>query len=510
MLRTGGRTGQQYVCRLPGRRLDDEFIFFYLYVGSVFDVYCFHFGPLRTLGSHYSPRKNNDRDLTLHALPFMQAIVWSFDVFGRLGVACYPPTVSVILRILMVHNAYAKPSGEEHAVSAITHLLKQRGHEIIAYGRSSADIAPTLAGKSKAFFSGIYNFRTRAEIIRLLDSTRIDLVQIQNLYPQISAAILRPCSERGIPVVMRCPNYRLFCPTGLHLHKSQICERCAGGREWNCIFQNCEHDRMKSLGYAIRNAFSRISGMIEDNVCLFIVLSHFQKSKFIENGIPAERIAVISNYETLSPGPLEDNTDPGETISFVGRPSAEKGIACFVDAARALPEYSFAVAGDPTQIRDLMVKSPPNVRYWGFLSGSELDEFYRRTKIFVYSGIWFEGFPNVVTRAMAAGKPVISSRIGAMPEIVTENETGMLFEPGNVRELTDRIRMLYPDTDRCRALGASGRAKVQREYSADAVYPALMDAYARARKIAGSHRVNKKRTQHLCDSGRKESKAWHF
>lgn len=385
------------------------------------------------------------------------------------------------MRLLMVHNEYARPSGEEHAAAAIATLLTRRGHQVAWYRKSSAALAGSLSGRIRAFFSGIYNPQTRTEISGLLDAGPVDFVQMQNLYPQLSSSIFKPCRDRDLPIVMRCPNYRLFCPTGLHLCREQLCERCAGGREWQCVMNNCTGQRLKSLGYAMRNAFARHFRMITGNVSLFIVLSEFQKRKFIANGIDPERIAVVPNFAASPPRPRDPGL--GETISFVGRLSPEKGIGLFIEAARRLPQYSFAVAGDAEPMPGLAESAPPNVRFHGFLKDEALDEFYRRTRIFVYPGIWYEGFPNVVTRAMAAGKPVISSRIGAMPEIVTENETGVLFEPGNVEGLSEQIQKLFSDPQRCEALGRAGRVKVQREYTAEVVYRRLMDAYAQAKQL---------------------------
>ena len=382
------------------------------------------------------------------------------------------------MRLLMVHNYYARPSGEEEAVSAIASMLSAAGHQIVWYRKSSASLAGSFRGGVSAFFSGIYNPRSRTEIGGLLNSGMFDVVQVQNLYPQISPAIFKPCRDRGVPIVMRCPNYRLFCPIGLHLCQGQVCERCAGGRELWCVINNCAGNRIKSLGYALRNAFARHFRMIVGNVSLFIVSSEFQKKKFIANGIDPERIAIVPNFEASPASPM--NPDLGDTISFAGRLSPEKGIGLFIEAARRLPEYPFAVAGDTAQMPALVESAPPNVRFHGFLNGRDLDEFYRRTRIFVYSGLWYEGFPNVVTRAMAAGKPVISSRIGAMPEIVTEDQTGIFYEPGNIDELSERIRNLFCDPEQCQALGRAGRAKVQREYTAEVAYRRLMDAYARA------------------------------
>jgi len=392
------------------------------------------------------------------------------------------------MRVLMIHNEYAKPSGEEHASQAIADLLTQHGHEVDWHRRSSAEIAGSVAGRAKALFTGIYNPCSRRRVKRVLTERDYDVVQVQNLYPLLSPAILGPVRRAGVPLVMRCPNYRVFCPNGLHLVKAQVCERCLGfGREAWCILRNCERSPLKSTGYAIRNAVARVSGMIVRNVNVFIVQSEFQKGRFAAGGIEPDRMVVVSG---VTPRSAEDEPPgTGRTISFVGRLSEEKGITDFIDAARELPDLEFAVAGDTAGADALVAAAPPNVRFAGFVSGADLETFYRETKVFVCPSKWYEGFPNVITRAMVAGKPVVTSRIGALPEIVDDGETGLVFTPGDVNELVDRIRRLAGDAAMCRALGAAGREKAARLYCEDAVYRKLEQAYARAGELARAGRV---------------------
>jgi len=305
-------------------------------------------------------------------------------------------------------------------------------------------------------------------------------VQVQNLYPFISPSIFRPCRERGIPVVMRCPNYRLFCPSGLHLHRGKLCERCLGaGRELWCVLRNCEGSIPKSVGYALRNASARLSRSILDGVDVFIVLSEFQKRRFMDQGIPADRIAILPNIapqasEGCVPG-------AGSTVSYLGRIAEEKAFDEFAAAARALPDIPFVAAGDVKAGQEYLVQNlPPNLTWLGFLKDGGLDAFVRETRIFVSPSRCFEGFPNTVAMMMAHGKPVVATRIGALPEIVEEGRTGLLYGPGHADELAERIRELWENRARCRQLGSAGREKALTEYSADAVYERLMEIYGRA------------------------------
>lgn len=384
--------------------------------------------------------------------------------------------------ILIAHNDYARFSGEENAVRTMGDVLTEFGHTVSWLRASSAIIDNRLSMKIRALASGFHNPAAGLRMERRLSEKAFDIVQVQNLYPFLSPAILYPPRRLRLPVVMRTPNYRLFCPTGLHLSRGKVCERCLGGREWNCVLRNCMDDPFKSIGYAMRNAFARVRRSIIDNVTLFIVLSRFQRQRFIEGGIAPERIAILPNIAPDAPG--GPSTGPGDGIAFVGRVSPEKGITTFLDAAARLPDKKFIVAGETSSMPGIEKRATENVTFTGFLKGPALDALFEQSRILVFPSMWFEGFPNVIAKAMSHGKPVIAGRIGAIPEIVAENSTGLLFEPGNAAELTDRITRLYARPERCRELGENGRRKAAAEYSREAYYRTLMESYARAAELA--------------------------
>lgn len=386
------------------------------------------------------------------------------------------------MKVLYVHNEYAKPSGEEHAAGELMNLLWEHGHEVRWFTRSSAEIANSSYGKMKALVAGIYNPFSALKLSKVLDEFKPDIVHVQNLYPLLSSAIFAPIRKRGIPVVMRCPNYRLFCPQGLSLDPSgKICERCWGGHETNCARFNCLGSRAKSIGYAARNAYGRISENIMNGVDVFIVQSEFQKQKFIEQGIPASKLGILAgispHIETSNP----DNT--GEWVSFVGRVSAEKGISEFIEAARLNHEIPFKVAGNIDSHFKMPKDLPNNIEFVGFRKGEELDEFYINSRIIVVPSKWYEGFPNVIVRGMLHHKPIITSNVGAMQSIIDHNINGLLVNPGDSKGLSEAIKDLYLDEGKCRKFGADGNQKASTLYSRDTIYNDLMDIYHKAEVI---------------------------
>ena len=388
------------------------------------------------------------------------------------------------MRILMVHNDYGRKSGEERAAESIATLLEHNGHQVDWFRKSSEQLLDSASGAAKAFFTGIHSPGSRREIETVLDQNQYDLVQVQNLYPLLSPSVLKPIRQRKIPLVMRCPNYRLFCPNGLHLSDAKVCEKCLGGKEYWCVIKNCERNLPKSIGYALRTATARISGAILNNVDVFVVLTEFQRRRFLDQGIPANQLAIVPNYAESPEATGYDS--PGELVTYLGRPSQEKGIWEFLEAARSLPEIPFAVAGSKEALPEAVASAPPNVDFVGFLSGDDLSRFLQQTRILVVPSRCFEGFPNTIVQAMSYARPVICSRNGGMPEIVEEGVTGLLYDSTSVPELIQQIRNLYSDIPTCREMGMAGRERAGKLFDGKACYAKLMDAYDLAFRRHGS------------------------
>lgn len=386
------------------------------------------------------------------------------------------------MKVLYIHNEYSRPSGEEHASGEIVELLCEHGHEVRWFKRSSAEIINSKIGMIKSFFTGIYNFSSAKALKKVLKEYQPDIVHVQNLYPLISVSIFKVLKEYGKPVVMRCPNYRLFCPNGLCLDSDgTVCEKCWGkGKETWCIRKNCMNNTFKSVGYAARNAFARITGKIRNGVDVFIVQSEFQKKKFESQGIPAKQIGILPG---IAPIVKNNNTNTiGEFVTFVGRVSAEKGIYEFIEAARSLPNIPFKVAGNLDSSFVMPEDIPSNIEFVGFYKGEALNELYLKSRIIVVPSKWYEGFPNVIVRAMLLKRPVITTNIGAMQSIIDNEINGLLVPPANSLSLTKAINNLWSNTDLCIEMGIKGKEKADALYSRNEIYKSLMDIYNKAKE----------------------------
>ncbi|OQC16092.1 MAG: Alpha-D-kanosaminyltransferase [Lentisphaerae bacterium ADurb.Bin082] len=387
------------------------------------------------------------------------------------------------MHILYIHNDYAKPSGEETAAEAIVALLKEHGHEVEWHRRSSAEIAGSFWGQIKSLFTGLVNPCEAKAVIKHIQDFKPDLVQVQNIYPLLSPSIFPAIRKCGVPIVMRCPNYRLFCPNGLCCDmQGHVCEECFGGHEWRCAIKNCTGSRLKSIGYALRGWAARVTRRILDNVDVFIVQTEFQRQKFIQQGILEERLAIL-------PGIMQNVEPPsewqaGKYITYIGRCSEEKGIIEFIECARRLPCITFMVAGSYDGMPHLKENSPANVTWTGFLKGEVLRQAFLDSRMVVVPSRCYEGFPNTIVQAMQLERPVITVDLGSSGSIVQEGSTGEKFRPMDVEDLSRKVASLYSDVERCRRYGKAGRSEALRLYSRESIYARLMDIYEIAMKNA--------------------------
>ncbi|MCF6237089.1 MAG: glycosyltransferase family 4 protein [Gammaproteobacteria bacterium] len=382
------------------------------------------------------------------------------------------------MKICLVHNAYGKFSGEEAMVRDTRSVLIEHDHEVVSFERTSEEIAEMRLGSVRAFLSGIYNPASRKQFRKLLASEQPDIIHIHNLFPLISPSILPEAKVAGIPVVMTVHNYRLICPNGLHYQNGKVCEQCVSGHEYKCVINNCERNIAKSLGYAARNMWARINRYYLDNVSHYACLTKFQREKLIRAGFPQEKISVVPNMVQMAEASCEESS--AEYVGFVGRLSPEKGISTLIDAAQRCPAIPFVAAGAHHRMPGLADMAPKNFSLLGHCEKGELVGFYKQARVIVLPSVWWETFGLVVVEAMLHGKPVICSKIGGLSEIVEDGVTGLLVEPGDPKDLAEKVQHLWDRPELCRQMGMAGREKALREYSPEKYYDRLMGVYKKA------------------------------
>jgi len=382
------------------------------------------------------------------------------------------------MKVLQIFNEYRSLcGGEELALKNIKFVLTRKRFRVLIWKRTSRDLDKNYLLKFKAFFSGIYNFFSYREMLQLLKEYKPNIVHVHNLYPLFSPSVIVACKKCNVPVVMTVHNYSITCPNRFHFRKGKICELCAGGKEYWCIFKNCRRNFFESIGYAIRTFIARKFRFYHNYVTLFIALTEFSKKRLIDAGIKKDQIFNIPH--SIEIPHLETDPAQGEYVAFVGRISKEKGVTTLLSAAK-MTGLPFRIAGDISQMLEIKKQLKNNIKWVGLLDSNQLDLFYRNARFLVVPSLWYETFGFVVVEAMARGIPVIASNIGGLPYIVDDGVTGFLFEPGNSFELSKKIMQLWNNKKLCKEMGRKSREKALREYNINVFADRLLYVYKKA------------------------------
>ena len=380
----------------------------------------------------------------------------------------------------MVHNRYQQRGGEDAVVDAEACMLARRGVGVRRFDADNDAIHGALAKIriSLGQFAGSSDMRHR--IASALDDFRPDVVHVHNWFPTISASVFRQCKAAGIPVVHTVHNYRLLCAGATLYRDGAVCEECIGTTfRTPGILHKCY--RNSAIGTAAATAgmlAHRVAGTWQNSVDRFIALTDFSRNKLIEGGIAADKISVKPNFVEPDPGP---GSGEGGYLLYAGRLTDEKGIRVLLDCWKTPGLPPLWIAGDGPlrdEVKNAAVTTS-NVHWLGMKSSEEVVFLMKQAKATLCPSLWYEGMPRVVIESLAAGTPVIASRIGGYPEMIVDGESGALFAPGHARALLDRIRELE-EKGAWRNMRTQARLRYLAEYSGEKNFSVLLNIYRTA------------------------------
>jgi glycosyltransferase involved in cell wall biosynthesis len=388
------------------------------------------------------------------------------------------------MKILIVHNYYQLPGGEDDVVANEKALLSSRGHDVRLFARRNDDIQST-ADKIKVAWNATYSEDGRARMAAELREFKPDVVHVHNTFPLLSPSVYDACAEAGVPVVQMLHNYRLLCASGQLTRNAAPCEKCIhGAYQWGVIHK-CYKDSYLGSFFVARMLWThRRRNTWAEKVTAFITPSHFMKAKFVEAGLPEDKFLVKPNFVPENPDlPPLDLDAPRRSGLFAARWSREKGLHLVLDAWEGL-DYPLRMMGDGP-MADLVrerAEKDPNMTLIGWKPMEVLIDELRRAEFLMMPSTWYEGFPVMLALSLANGLPLIASRLGAMGEVVQDGKTGLLFTPGDAADLREKVIWAFEHPEAMREMGRNARADFDRKYSADANYAILMDIYEAAIK----------------------------
>ena len=406
------------------------------------------------------------------------------------------------MKILLVHNFYGSsaPSGENSAYEAERELLRSQGHTVMEFTRHSDEIrAKGITGSIVGALSTPWNPFSLRKLTSIIQDEKPDIMHVHNVFPLISPAAFFAADGSDTAVVFTLHNYRIFCASAIPMRDGCICTECIDRRSvipalrYGCY----RNSRTASVPLAAMIALHRRLGTWQRNVDAFIVLTEFQRKLVVQAGLPEERIYLKPHFYANPPPPVPLTKRENRAV-YIGRLSREKGVGVLIEAWKKLGSSAplLEVVGDgPDRARlEDSVRgtiSEQRISFTGQLSFGEAQARLAGSKALILPSLCFEGFPMVIREAFALGVPVIGSRIGSIPFIVTHAKSGMLFEPGNSEELAKITEHVFSDPPSLSAMASAARAEFEGKYTAAVNISMLENIYADA--VTNKHMRRRRR-----------------
>lgn len=383
------------------------------------------------------------------------------------------------MKILMVNKFLYPNGGSETYMFTLGEQLTKMGHEVQYFGMEHE--GRVVGNRVNAYTSDmnfhggsklakltyplktIYSGEARKKLRLVLEDFQPDVVHLNNFNYQLTPSVIleveawRKQTGRSCRMIYTAHDYQLVCPNHMlyRPEEGRTCEACIGGHYESCMKHRCIHgSRARSaLGmleakyWNGRNTYA----LIDRIICC----SAFMKEKLDTNPVFRDKTVALHNFVADD---LPQAREKRPYVLYFGRFAAEKGMDMLLAACRELPEVQFVFAGSGSMEGELA--GAPNVKYVGFQQGDALKKLIAEARFTVYPSVWYENCPLSVMESIASGTPVIGARIGGIPELIEDGKTGLLFESGNVQELTKQIRRLWDDA----ALRASCEAACRAQH----------------------------------------------
>jgi glycosyltransferase involved in cell wall biosynthesis len=371
------------------------------------------------------------------------------------------------MRILVAHNCYKEPGGEDEVFRNEVALLRKAGFDVDEYledNHKIDEMSPVTLG-----FNTIWSRSTKLNLRQNLQKCRPDVVHFHNTFPLISPSAYAACAEMGTSVVQTLHNYRMLCPGATLFRDGKVCEDCLVKTvKWPAISHRCY--RRSYLGSSVAATMLAVHSFLktwETRVHKFIALTEFSRAKFIEGGLSASKINVKPNFTSLDP---ETTSREGEYALYVGRIVPEKGLRILLEAWKKLAvSIPLKSAGDGPMRKDLESEivrlNLQNVHLLGRLPKSDIVKAMQEARFLIFPSLWFEGFPMTLVEAFATRLPVIASRLGSIAEIVQDGVTGLLFEPGNPIDLAEKVTWAWCHSAELNDMAVPARLEYESKYT---------------------------------------------
>lgn len=391
--------------------------------------------------------------------------------------------------VLGANNYHHLRGGSERHFLDLGRALRARGHRVAHLSTlhpanrelpdDSELLAPIDLARPGPGDVLRYHWRPSAAraAARLVERFRPDVAHLHIYHGQLTPAILAAFEQRSLPVVQTLHEYKHLCAVQTLSSHGTPCEACGGKRFWHALARRCNRGSLARTAVSVSEAYlARATGAAR-RVARFLAVSEFVRARFLAHGFAPERVVTVPH--ALDAAALEPGQGAGTHALYAGRLEGYKGASVLLEAARAVPELPLLVAGDGPERAALeaAARDLAHVRFVGQLGDEELAAAIRAARCVVVPSRSYETFGLSALEALARARPVIASAIGALPELVTPEENGLLVPPGDAPALAAALKRLAREPELAEELGRRARARVLARHAPAEHHARLLAVY---------------------------------
>lgn len=390
------------------------------------------------------------------------------------------------MKILIVHNRYQIPGGEDQVAAQEAELLRAHGHQVFTYSRDNGELKTfSLWQKLALPFWTLYNPKTYRDICRLVRENRIDVVHVHNTLMLVSPAVYYGALRGGAAVVQTVHNFRLLCPGATFYRDDQVCEDCLKKGLSCALKHKCYRGSFsQTLCCVLSMKLHRATGIYKK--LTYICLTEFNKKKLLRlNGLKPEQIFVKPNAVS-APEALMPELERQDRFLFAARLEDMKGIRVLLEAWRLLgangPELLICGSGplDEWSREFAADNKMTNVRFLGRLPNDQVRRLMATSRALILPTQWYEGFPLSIAESYSMGTPVLVSNLGNGGSLIKQGVTGLKFDPKSPQSIAKAVEKMEAEKN------VNWEENTRRVYdqalTPEKNYAALMEVYAAAKE----------------------------
>lgn len=332
------------------------------------------------------------------------------------------------MKILQINKYSHLKGGSERHFLSLVNLLKEKGHEVFVF---------SMTEPKKLQRHLYWSFSANRTLEEIIKKFQPDIAHLHNIYHDFSPSILYTLKKHHIPVIMTLHDYKIICPNYKLFTQGRLCERCQGGKYYNCALHRCINNSIAQSFLVMKEAYlhQRLLYSYERIVDQFISPSEFLKNKCQQWGI-RNKIAYLPNYIDW---PTQEHQKKNYFL-YVGRLTEEKGVKLLPEIIQQTKIPWKIVGTGP--LADYLKQHLPAGILLGQKNGKELKDLIGQAKAIIVPSVWYENNPLIIMEAHSQGTWVIASKLGGIPELIKDGINGTLVSHPRAENFIQAINKL--------------------------------------------------------------------